>query len=119
MDAKIVALLAKYENADANSRGIVRDELIQILRPVGEDAVPALTRALRSENPVRARLAAELVAMFGGARAVAALEKTILEGDPFARGAALEGLAQVAKTPETSAALPVSIDRMLPVPAPP
>jgi hypothetical protein len=117
MDAKIVALLAKYESAEPQNRGSVRAELINILRPVGADAVPALTRALRTENPVRARLAAELVAMFGGVRAVAALEKTIVEGDPFARGAAIEGLAQVAKTPETSAALTATIDRLLDMPA--
>ena len=117
MDAKIVALLAKYESADASSRASVRSELIQILRPVGADAVPALTRALRAESPVRARLAAELVAMFGGSRAVAALEKTILEGDPFARGAAIEGLTQVKAAPETSAILVVAVDRMLALPA--
>ena len=118
MDAKIVALLAKYEAADPQSRESVRDELINILRPVGADAVPALTRALRSESPVRAKLAAELVAMFGGVPAVAALEKTIVEGDPFARGAAIEGLAQVTtRSPETSAALVAAVDRLMAMPA--
>jgi hypothetical protein len=87
------------------------------LKLVGSDALPVLERTVVRGSYEKAKLAASIHAAIGGLQSLPVLEKIILSGDPFARGAAVHGLGSLPQTPEVTEALARLVDRLLADPA--
>lgn len=114
LDAKILGLLSRLDDVSGTDRLQVENSIRQALDVVGKDALPTLERAMNSERLDKAQFAAKEYARIGGKDAVAGLEKTIREGDGFARGAALQAMRTgLGKGPEASPAVVAAVDRLM------
>ncbi len=116
LDAKILALLARLDDVDPQQRNNVENQIRQALDVVGKDALPTLERAMNSERLDKAQFAAREYARIGKADALPGLERTLREGDGFARGAAVQALLSLQKGDDVSPALVLVLDRIFDLP---
>src|SRR5437773_171053 len=90
--AKAMEIYRRVVDSVGDNVGGMEYQIEQALIPVGADALPTLERVMRGDRPDRARFAAKMYAKTGKVAAIPGLERTVREGDGFARSAALEAL---------------------------